>query len=143
MCRFTHPLAAIGTMSWPDCGVERPLRGCRRAFLVYLWKHLMAETADLEASVGRECRKLFVAATYKRANSYQLLLAGGDSEIKGQSREASDQTAICVESALAIAMKQLAANGGDNNRSCTVRNHPMAAHFWKQQFAKTAIGWVE
>jgi hypothetical protein len=44
---------------------------------------------------------------------------------------------------LAIAIKQLWANGRHSNRFCTVWNHPMAAHFWKHHLAKTAIGWVE
>jgi hypothetical protein len=30
-----------------------------------------------------------------------------------------------------------------NNRFCTAWNHPLAAHFWKHQLAKMAIGWVE
>jgi len=44
---------------------------------------------------------------------------------------------------LAIAVKQLSAKAANNNRFCTVRNHPMAAHFWKHHSAKRAIGWVE
>jgi hypothetical protein len=43
----------------------------------------------------------------------------------------------------AIAIKQLSTVAGNSNRFCTVRNHPMAAHFWKHHLAKTAIGWVE
>ena len=40
MCRFTHPLAATGTMSWPHSGGQRPPAtapgdGLRRAFLVH------------------------------------------------------------------------------------------------------------
>ena len=44
---------------------------------------------------------------------------------------------------LAIAIKQLSAMAGNSNRFCTLRNHPMAAYFWKHHLAKTAIGWVE
>jgi hypothetical protein len=58
MCRSTHLLAAMGTMSWPHSGAQRPPRRLRPAFLVQLRNHLLAEAASLEASVGRAHRKL-------------------------------------------------------------------------------------
>jgi hypothetical protein len=58
MCRFTHPLAAIGTMSWPHSGTNRPQRSASTCLPGQLWNHLMAETASLEASVGRDRRSL-------------------------------------------------------------------------------------
>jgi hypothetical protein len=107
----------------------------------------------LEPSDGRDCKfgsirwprpqKVIATATYieQRVNDWRKPARG--SEGQKPSREASDCTAIFAGSALAIAIKQLTANDGNNNRFCTVWNHPMAAHFWKHKLAKTAIGWVE
>src|ERR1051325_11387857 len=57
MCRFTHPLAAIGTMSWPRFAVQPPVGALLAGPSGSLWNRLMAETANLEASIGRDCRK--------------------------------------------------------------------------------------
>ena len=54
MCRLNHPLAANGTMSWPDFGVQRPGGTLRRDLPGPRWNHPMAETAESEASVGRD-----------------------------------------------------------------------------------------
>jgi hypothetical protein len=56
MCRFTHPLAAIGTMSWPHLDLQRLRRSSWVGLPGLLWNHPMAETAKLEASSGRDCR---------------------------------------------------------------------------------------
>lgn len=55
MCRLNHPLAANGTMNWPDFGVQRPAETLGGTFRVHagtilwprLWnqKHPLAETA--------------------------------------------------------------------------------------------------
>ena len=129
-------------MSWPYSGVQRLRRSSSAGLLGPLWNQLMAKTAGLEASVGQDRRALL-----------QLELTVAQRVIDGRrptglrsqkpSREASDSTAIFERRTLANAIKQLTANGGNNNRFCTVWNHPMAAPFWKHQLAKTAIGWVE
>ena len=54
MCRLNHPLAANGTMSWPDFGVQRPGEALRLDLLGPRWNHPMAETAESEASDGRD-----------------------------------------------------------------------------------------
>lgn len=77
MCRSTHPLAAIGTMSWPHSDVQRPGGALRRAFPSPFWNHLMAETTGLEASVGRDHRKLIPTSTYGRTWSYPLAQPAG------------------------------------------------------------------
>lgn len=53
MCRFTHPLAAIGTISWPHFQVQRPQRSPSIDLHGQIWNHPMAETAGLEASIGQ------------------------------------------------------------------------------------------
>jgi hypothetical protein len=55
MCRFTHPLAAIGTMSWPLFEVPGPRRSSSASLSGPLWNHPMAETASSEAFVGQDC----------------------------------------------------------------------------------------
>jgi hypothetical protein len=112
MCRFSHPLAAIGTMSWPNSGTNRPHRTASSGLPGPLWNHLMAETASLEASVGRDRRKLLqVQHTVEpRVIDWRAPVA-----VRGQkpSREASDCAAIFAGSILAIAIKQLTAHGGN------------------------------
>lgn len=56
MCRFTHQLAAIGTMSWPILAPSEVQRRCGRTIVVHFgtirwprlrnWKHLLAVAAD-------------------------------------------------------------------------------------------------
>jgi len=41
-------------MSWPHPGIQRRRRNSWAGLLGPLWNYLMAETASLEASVGRE-----------------------------------------------------------------------------------------
>ena len=131
---WNHELAAFRRSAAP----AKPFGGLPSP----LWNHLVAETASLEASVGREHRKLL---RLQLTVAHRVINWHEPAGLLGQktSRETSDCTAICAGSALVIAIKQLASNGGNKNRFCTVRNHPMAAHFWKHQLAKTAIGWVE
>ncbi len=125
MCRLNHPLAANRTMSWPDFGVQRPDGSLRQDVPGPRWNHLMAETASLEASVGREIEARL-----------------------GHLREFLS-TQI---SATQVTQKKLRENGWSTGRilrwwlifvSRAVRNHPMAARVWRHQLAKTAIGWVE
>lgn len=105
----------------------------------------------LEPSDGRDCK--FGSIRWPRQQKVIATATCGREELStGASRRAlRDQDAFARLAlrgdlrrvALAIAIMQLAANDGNNNRFCTVWNHPMAAHFWKHQLAKTAIGWVE
>ena len=142
MCRFTHPLAAIGTMSWPEFRLQRRANAVLPNTPSPLWNHPLAETAESEASVGRDRRKLFrlqLAVTNRVMNWRNGLGAEGI----GRSREASNCRDIRVGSALTIGIKEVRLMAGNNNRFRTVSNHPMAARFWKHQLAKTAIGWVE
>ena len=76
-----------------------------------LWNHLMAGTASLEPSVGRDRGKAISNANYGRAERYQLSRAGGGSGVRRRSREGADRKANCVGSALASAIKRLAVNG--------------------------------
>jgi hypothetical protein len=46
MCRFTHPMAANRTMSWPCFGVGPPGRSPSSRLLGPTWNHLTAETAE-------------------------------------------------------------------------------------------------
>ena len=65
MCRFTHQLAAIGTMSWPDSGSQRGPKTVRPNHRGSFWNHPLAETAESEASVGRGLRRSGFAAITK------------------------------------------------------------------------------
>jgi hypothetical protein len=54
MCRLNHPLAANGTMSWPDFGVQRSDGALPQDVPSPRRNHPMAETAESEASDGRD-----------------------------------------------------------------------------------------
>jgi hypothetical protein len=64
MCRFTHPLAAIGTMSWPDFGLQRRAKTASQGLPGPYWNHPLAETAELDASVGRDPGACLDAGTH-------------------------------------------------------------------------------
>jgi hypothetical protein len=65
MCRFTHPLAGIGSMSWPDFGSQRGPKTVRPNPPGPFWNHPLAETAESEASVGRDRGRSGFAAITK------------------------------------------------------------------------------
>jgi hypothetical protein len=129
MCRFTHQLAGTGTMSWPHSGVQRPRRRYSADLPGPIWKHMMAATASLKASVGRDGRKLLrlqLTFAHRVINWHQPAGLRGKKTITRN----PDCTAICVGSAFAIDIKQFRQwQASLINRFCTVRNHPMAAHF--------------
>ncbi len=65
MCQSTHPLAAIGTMSWPDSGLQRRAKTLRLGLPCPLWHHPLAETAESEACVGLDLGTVRIRGHYK------------------------------------------------------------------------------
>jgi hypothetical protein len=54
MCRFTHPLAGTGTISWPNFASQRRAKTVQPNLPGPFWNDPLAKTAESEASVGRE-----------------------------------------------------------------------------------------
>lgn len=107
------------------------------------WNHLMAETASLEASIGRDRGKL-LRLQLTACSELWTGNAPTSLRVKERSRESPDCTTICVRSDLAIAIKQLAIMAVKSMRFCTVRNQPMAASLWSITWPKRpSDGWSD
>lgn len=125
MGRLNHPLAANGTKSWPHFVFQRPRRSPSAGLPGPPWNHLMAETADLASSVGRELEA--------RRSQFLVFHSSQASAIQPTQKRLCEAAVPASESSA----------GGKFLVSSAARNHPMAAQVWTHHLAKMAIGWVE
>jgi hypothetical protein len=128
---WNHEVAAFRC---PAASAE-PIGGFRGP----VWNHLMAETANLEASVGRDRRKLF---GLQLAVAHRLINGHDPSRFGGQKKTGLHEL-FAYGAPEPLPSNSWRLMGGNNNRVGAARNHPMATQVWTHHLAKAAIEWVE